>query len=75
VGISSVALDGLRSGDFSFQKAASGLAGASTGGVTDSLDLSSSAIALLSSKTSYATDLKLARTEDEMTKQTLDLLA
>ena len=75
MGISSVALAGLRAADFSFQRAASSIGAASEGGVTDSLDLSSSAIALLSSNASYTTDLKLARTEDEMTKQTIDLLA
>ena len=73
--ISSIALGGLGAAESQFNKAASGLAAYSSGaGPADTVNLSSSAVALLSAKEAYGANLATVKVADEMSQQTIDLM-
>jgi flagellar hook protein FlgE len=73
--ISSIALGGLGAAQSQFNKAASSIAANSAGaGPADTVDLSSSAVALLSAKETYGANLATVKVADEMSQQTIDLI-
>ena len=74
--ISSIALGGLSSAESQFNKAASSIAGNSpAAGPADTVDLSSSAVAMLAAKDAYAASLATVKAADEMSKQTIGIMA
>ena len=73
--ISSIALGGLRAAESQFNKAASGVAANSSGaGPADTVDLSSTAVALLSAKEDYGANLATVKVADEMSQQAIGLM-
>lgn len=77
--ISAIALRGLDQAQSKLETAASRLAPAgafsSTGTPFDSVDLSQEAVALLSARNEFATNIKLLHTADDLAQWAIDLLA
>jgi flagellar basal body rod protein FlgC len=74
--ISSIAFGGLSAAESQFNTAASNIAANSSGAAApDTVDLSSSAVALLTAKDSYAANLTALQVADDMAKQTIDIMA
>ncbi len=74
-GISSIALGGLQTAENQFNQAASAIAGnLSAAAPRDTVDLSDSAVALLSAKENYSANLLMVKVADDMAKQTIDVM-
>ena len=75
--ISSTALTALAQAQEQFNRAAEGVSRASTPAPLgeDQVDLSEQIVKLLTAKTSYRTAIELAKTADDLTRESLDLLA
>jgi flagellar basal body rod protein FlgC len=74
--LSAIASAGLDVAQSRFDKAATGIASASTSAAPagDSVSLSQQAVSLLSARNAFQTDLQLAHIADEMQRTTLNLL-
>lgn len=70
--ISAIALGGLQSAQAKFERSAARVASA---GASDTVDLSSAAVDLLSAKNEFQLNIKMLKAADDMLKQTLDILA
>jgi flagellar hook protein FlgE len=78
VDISAIALQGLQQAESQFARAASQLSSAGVapdGGAGDMVDLSAAAVALISAKDDYASNLATVKIADEMERDTVNLLA
>jgi len=75
--VSSIALTALAQAQKQLASAAEGVSQASTPALLgeDQLDLSEQAVKLLAAKTSFRVAIELAKTADEVTQESLDLLA
>jgi hypothetical protein len=69
----STPLAGLNAATASLNKVAENVASYG-GNAGDSVDLSSNAVALLQAKNDFVANLKVAQTEDQLTKSTLSIL-
>lgn len=74
--VSAIATGALSAAQTRFDQAAAGIASMGTAdNPVDSVSLSDQAVALLSARTQYTTDLKLIHVGDEMQQSALNLLA
>ena len=76
--IAAIALQGLEQAESQFAHAASQLASAGippNGGAGDTVDLSEAAVALISAKDDYASNVATMKIADEMVRETINLLA
>jgi hypothetical protein len=70
----SVPLAGINRAEASFDRAASHIARAGSGGAGDTVDLSAEAVALIQGRISVAANVKAAQAEDQMAKSMLSLI-
>jgi flagellar hook protein FlgE len=68
--ISAIALGGLQNAETKFERSAARLTAADP---SDTVDLSSAAVDLLSSRNEFEANIKVMQTADRMYKQTLNL--
>jgi flagellar basal body rod protein FlgG len=73
--VSSIALGGLKAAETRLNRVEAGIAAGPAVASTDTLDLSQEAVALLDAKQNYEANLRTLRVADEMTRDTLDLIA
>jgi flagellar basal body rod protein FlgG len=73
MGIQAVALQGLEQSQSQVDQSARRISGAATS--SDSVDLSTETVALLSAKNAFEANLKLAQTADQMERSAINLLA
>jgi flagellar hook protein FlgE len=70
--ISAIALGGLQTAQSNFERAAARLA---TADVSDTVDLSTAAVDLITARNQFEANIKVMHTANETFKKTLDLLA
>lgn len=78
VDISAIALQGLEQAESQFALAASQLSSAGiapSAGAGDTVDLSEAAVALISAKDDYASNVATMKIADDMVRETISLLA
>ena len=71
----STPLQGMQQAETSVNRAASRIAAAPFSPQGDTVDLSSEMVALAQARNDFATNAKVAETEDQMTKSLLNILA
>jgi flagellar hook protein FlgE len=72
--VTSVALSGMQNAQNTLQKSAERLASVSPEN-SDSVELSSQMVAMLSARNQYQTNAAVVRTADDLSKKVLDMLA